>query len=397
VPIASPSRTFAPLNPPQRLLLGPGPSDVHPRVLAAMTLPLLGHLDPAFVAMMDETKEMLRYVFQTKNPMTLALPGTGSSGMESAFVNLIEPGDSVLICVVGYFGERMVDMTERLGAKVHVIEKPYGEAFDPSEVRDAVKKHAPKVVGIVHAETSSGVLQPLEEIVKIVHEAGALIVVDAVTSLGCVPVMTDEWGLDVVFSCTQKGLSCPPGMAPISFSPKAVETIHARKTKVPNWYLDVSLLSKYWGSDRAYHHTAPISMAYALREGLSLVIEETLEARFARHVRNQKALKAGLQALGLTYVAAEGFQVPAVHAVRIPDGIDDLTIRKRLLNDMGIEIGGGLGSLKGKAWRIGLMGQGSKERNVLLLLGALEVCLRDAGCSLKPGAALEAAGAAYAG
>ena len=396
MPISPPTTKPAPLNPSSRILLGPGPSEVHPRVLAAMTLPLLGHLDPEFVALMDETKEMLRYVLQTRNPMTLAISGTGSAGMEAAVANLVEPGDKVLVCVKGYFGGRMAEMAERAGGEVTVIERPFGEVFDPQELREAVRKIGPKVIGIVHAETSTGVLQPVDEIAKIAHEAGAVLMIDAVTSLACVPVMTDEWDIDCVYSGTQKGLGCPPGLAPITFSARAMEKIKNRKSKVRSWYVDVALLSQYWGTDRAYHHTAPISMCYALREGLSLVIEEGLEARFARHVRNHKALKAGLTALGLHYTAVEGHQLPQLNAVRIPDGIDDLTVRKRLLNEWGIEVGGGLGLFKGKAWRIGLMGQGSKERYVTLILAALETCLRDLGCKVEPGAALAAASASYA-
>jgi alanine-glyoxylate transaminase/serine-glyoxylate transaminase/serine-pyruvate transaminase len=396
VKIAPPNIKPGPFDPPPRILLGPGPSEVHPRVLAAMGRGLLGHLDPEFMAIMDETQSLLRYVFQTENRLTFAVSGTGSAGMESVLVNLIEPGDRVLVCVKGYFGARMAEMAERAGGEVTVIERPFGEAFDPDEVREATKRVSPKLVAIVHAETSAGVLQPLEEIAKIAHDAGALIAIDTVTSLGCVPVAIDAWGIDASFSGSQKGLSCPPGLAPATFGPRAMEVIHNRKTKVRNWYLDVSLISKYWGGDRAYHHTAPISMNYALREGLALVVEEGLEARHARHLRNAKALKAGVTALGLTYVAAERVQLPQLHCVRIPDGVDDLAVRKRLLKDWGIEIGGGLGSLKGKAWRIGLMGQGSRQVNVTLLLAALETCLRDVGHSFKPGAALAAAGEVYA-
>jgi alanine-glyoxylate transaminase/serine-glyoxylate transaminase/serine-pyruvate transaminase len=357
---------------------------------------LLGHLDPEFVALMDETQGLLRYAFQTDNRMTLAVSGTGSAGMEAAVVNLVESGDPVLVCVLGYFGARLAEMADRAGADLTVIERPYGEVFSPDEVRDAVRRVGPKVVYMVHAETSTGVLQPVEEMVRIAHEAGALFATDCVTSLGCVPVEVDAWGIDAAFSGSQKGLSCPPGLAPATFGPRAMEVIQKRKTKVRNWYLDVSLISKYWGSDRAYHHTAPISMNYALREGLILVIEEGLEARHSRHTRNARALKAGLTAMGLGYVAPEGFQLPQLHCVRIPEGIDDLTVRKRLLKDWGIEIGGGLGNLKGKAWRIGLMGEGSRQIYVTLLLAALETCLRDLACPVKPGAGLASAAEAYA-
>lgn len=388
--------TPAPLNPSPRVLLGPGPSEVAPRVLAAMGFPLLGHLDPEFVALMDETQNLLRYVFRTENRLTMAVSGTGSAGMEAVVVNLIEPGDRMLVCVNGVFGGRMVDVAQRAGAEVTAIERPYGEVFDPQEVRDAVRKVGPKVVGIVHAETSTGAWQPIEEIARIAHEAGAMIAIDTVTSLGGVPVEIDGWGIDAVYSGTQKCLSCPPGLAPVSFSPRAVEAIHARKTKIQSWYLDMTMISRYWGSDRFYHHTAPISMNYAFREALALVVEEGLEARWARHLTNHRALKMGLGAMGLSLVTVEGHQLPQLNCVGIPDGIDDLTVRKRLLSEWGVEIGGGLGSLKGRAWRIGLMGHGSRRVNVTLVLVALETCLRDLGLKLTPGAALAAASDVYA-
>jgi alanine-glyoxylate transaminase / serine-glyoxylate transaminase / serine-pyruvate transaminase len=384
-----------PLSPSPRLLLGPGPSDVHPRVLAALGMPLLGHLDPEFVALMDETQNLLRYAFRTENRLTMAVSGTGSAGMEAVVVNLIEPGDKMLVCVNGVFGARMVDVAERAGAQVTAIERPFGEVFDPDEVRAAVRRVGPKVVGIVHAETSTGAWQPVEEIARIAHEAGAMIALDTVTSLAGVPVEIDAWGIDAVYSGTQKCLSCPPGLAPVSFSPRAAEVIQARKTKVQSWYLDMAMIQRYWGSDRFYHHTAPISMNYALREALALVVEEGLEARHARHMANAAALKAGLAAMGLGLVTAEGHQLPQLTCVRIPDGIDDLTVRRRLLKDWGIEIGGGLGPMKGQAWRIGLMGHGSRQANVTLLLAALETCLRDLGHRLESGGALSAASAAY--
>jgi alanine-glyoxylate transaminase / serine-glyoxylate transaminase / serine-pyruvate transaminase len=385
----------APFNPSTRVLLGPGPSEVPPRVLAAMGYPLLGHLDPEFVALMDETQGLLRRVFRTENRLTMAVSGTGSAGMEAVVVNLIEPGDKMLVCVNGVFGARMVDVAERAGAEVTAIERPYGEVFSPEEVKAAVKKVGPKVVGIVHAETSTGAWQPVEEIATIAHEAGAMIAIDTVTSLGGVPVEIDAWGIDAVYSGTQKCLSCPPGLAPVSFSARSAEVISSRKTKVQSWYLDMQMIQRYWGSDRVYHHTAPISMNYALREALALVVEEGLEARHARHMLNHRAIKAGLGAMGIEYVTAEGHQLPQLNCVRIPGGIDDLAVRKRLLADWGIEIGGGLGPLKGQAWRIGLMGYGSRQGNVTLFLAALETCLRDLGVSLEPGAALEAASAVY--
>jgi alanine-glyoxylate transaminase/serine-glyoxylate transaminase/serine-pyruvate transaminase len=390
------SSMSATLNPPRRILMGPGPSDTHPRVLAALGAPTVGHLDPYFLQVMNDTQQMLRQVFRTKNELTLAVSGTGSAGMEAAVVNLVEPGDSMLVGVNGVFGGRMVDVATRAGAQVSKIEVPFGETFDPAQVAEAVKQHRPKVVGIVNAETSTGARQPLEEIAKIVHEAGALLVADTVTSLGGLPVETDGWELDVVYSGTQKCLSCPPGLAPITFGPRALAKIDARKTKVASWYLDMTMVRNYWGQDRAYHHTAPINMNYALREALQLVLEEGLENRWARHLRNHLALKAGLQALGLKYAVAEGKQLPMLNAVLIPTGVDDVKVRGQLLNEFGIEIGGGLGPMKGKTWRIGLMGETSSPRNVLTLLAALDRCLADQGVKFSPGSGVVAANAEYA-
>jgi alanine-glyoxylate transaminase/serine-glyoxylate transaminase/serine-pyruvate transaminase len=361
-----------------------------------MGTPLLGHLDPEFVALMDETQALLRHVFRTENRLTLAVSGTGSAGMEAVVVNLIEPGDRMLVCVNGVFGARMVDVAQRAGAEVSAIERPYGEVFDPEEVEAAIKRIGPKVVGIVHAETSTGAWQPLEEIARIAHEHGALIAIDTVTSLGGVPVEIDAWDIDAVYSGTQKCLSAPPGLAPVSLGPRAVEVINGRKTKVQSWYLDMTMIQRYWGSDRVYHHTAPISMNYALREALALVVEEGLQARHARHLLNHRAFKAGIEAMGLSLATAEGHQLPQLNCVRIPDGIDDLTVRRRLLKDWGIEVGGGLGPFKGQVWRVGLMGYSSRQANVTLLLAALETCLRDLGHAVEPGAALAAASSAYA-
>lgn len=386
----------APFNPSVRALLGPGPSEVHPRVLRAMATPLLGHLDPEFVAIMDETQDLLRYVFQTRNQMTMAISGTGSAGMEAMVVNLIEPGDKMLVCVKGYFGERLAEVARRAGAAVSIIERPYGEVFDPQEVRDAVRRERPKVVGIVHAETSTGAWQPIQEIAGIAHEHGALIAIDCVTSLGGVEVDIDGWNIDAAFSGTQKCLGGPPGLAPITFGPRALEVIKQRKHPIQSWYLDATKLGTYWGSERAYHHTAPISTNFAFREALALVVEEGLEARIARHKLNSDAFKAGVKAMGLSLCTAAGHELPQLTAVRVPDGIDDLTVRKRLLNEWGIEVGSGLGIFKGKAWRIGLMGYGSRKANVTLLLAALETCLRDLGFKLQPGAGLSAAAACYA-
>ncbi len=384
------------LNPSPRILMGPGPSDVHPRVLRAMATPLLGHLDPEFLTMMNETQAMLRQVFQTTNPLTIPISATGSAGMEACVVNLIEPADKMLVCVKGYFGQRLAEVAGRVGASVTVVERPWGEVFELESIRDALKKVRPKVLGIVHAETSTGAWQPLEQLAGVCHELDTLLLVDCVTALGCVPVEVDRWGIDAVYSCTQKGLGCPSGLAPVSFSPRAVETIQRRRTKVQSFYFDVLLLARYWGEERLYHHTAPISMVYALREGLRLVLEEGLPQRFARHVKNHQALKAGLSALGISYTAVEGHQLPQLNAVRIPPGVEDVAVRKQLLSEFGIEIGGGLGEFKGKAWRIGLMGHGSRPNNVLLFLAALEKCLLAAGAKINAGAGVAAAERVYA-
>jgi alanine-glyoxylate transaminase / serine-glyoxylate transaminase / serine-pyruvate transaminase len=384
-----------PLRISHRVLLGPGPSEVPPRVLVAMGKPLLGHLDPDFVALMDETQGLLRYVFQTTNPLTLAISGTGSAGMETVVVNLIEPGEKMLVCINGVFGARMRDVAERAGAAVTTIERPYGEVFDPDEVKAAVRRVGPKVVGIVHAETSTGAWQPVDEIARIAHDGGALLALDCVTSLGGVPVETDLWEIDAIYSGTQKCLSAPPGLAPVTLGPRAVEALNKRKTKVQSWYLDLTMIQNYWGSDRFYHHTAPISMNYALREALAMVALEGLETRIARHAQNGRALQAGLAAMDLTLATAEGHRLPQLTCVKIPDGIEDLPVRKRLLKDWGIEIGGGLGPFKGKAWRIGLMGHSSRRENVTLVLSALEACLRDLGHPVPTGTAVSAAAEVY--
>jgi alanine-glyoxylate transaminase / serine-glyoxylate transaminase / serine-pyruvate transaminase len=388
----------APLNPSPRVLLGPGPGDVHPRVLRAMATPLVGYLDPEFLRLMDETQGLLRQVCQTRNPLTFPVSATGMAGMETCFANLVEPGDRVLVCVNGFFGLRMVDVAGRCGAVVTALERPWGEVFDLDQLRDALHKVRPKVLAIVHAETSTGAWQPLDGLGALCHEHDALLLLDTVTSLGCVPVALDAWGVDAAYSCSQKGLSCPPGLSPVSFSPRAVEAVGRRKSKVQSWYFDLTLLQRYWsGAERVYHHTAPCSMMYALREGLSVVVEEGLEARFARHLRNHRALKAGLAALGIGLATAEGHQLPQLTVARISPGVDDLAVRKRLLAEYGIEIGGGLGEFKGKVWRIGLMGHGSRAGNVLLLLAALEGCLQAQGAKLTPGTGVAAANRVYAG
>jgi alanine-glyoxylate transaminase/serine-glyoxylate transaminase/serine-pyruvate transaminase len=369
-------QTVSAFQPPKRLLMGPGPSDVAPTVLKAMSAPLLGHLDPVFVKMMDEIKAMLRSVFLTKNDMTFPVSGTGSAGMEFCFVNLIEPGDEVVIGVNGVFGGRMVDVAERCGARVIKVEAPWGRIIEPEQIRDAVKNARPKLVAIVHAETSTGALTPVEEISKITHDAGALMLLDTVTSLGGCPVRIDDWKVDAVYSGTQKCLSCPPGLSPVSFSGAAMEVATTRKKKVQSWYLDVNLLASYWGQERVYHHTAPISMNYALHEALRLVLLEGLEARWRRHEQNHLRLKSALNTLGLKIVSQEGHQLWQLNAVSVPDGADEAGVRKRLLNDFGIEIGAGLGPLKGKIWRVGLMGETSKPEHVDTFVAALKTCLK---------------------
>ncbi|MEX0612924.1 MAG: alanine--glyoxylate aminotransferase family protein [Pirellulales bacterium] len=385
----------ATVTPPVRTLMGPGPSDVHPRVLAALARPTVGHLDPYYLQIMDELQSMLREVFLTQNRMTFAVSGTGSAGQEATVVNLVEPGDRVLVCVNGVFGQRLVDMAERAGGEVTTIERPWGEVFEVREIEDALARVRPKVVAIVLAETSTGAWQPMKEIYAPIHDSGALLILDTVTALGGIPVELDTWHVDAAYSGTQKCLSCPPGLAPVSFSSRAVEKILSRPTKVRSWYLDVSLIAKYWGGERVYHHTAPINMTYALHEALRLVLEEGLVECIARHRLNHRALKAGLAALGIGYATQEGHQLYQLNAVRIPEGVDDMAVRKGLLERFGIEIGAGLGAFKGKVWRIGLMGYSSRQSNVLLLLAALEQLLAEQGHRFDEGAGVAAANAVY--
>tara|TARA_R110002111_G_scaffold262860_1_gene341922 strand:+ start:32697 stop:33896 length:1200 start_codon:yes stop_codon:yes gene_type:complete len=384
-----------PIQPPRRTLMGPGPSDVSASVLAAMAAPTVGHLDPYFLKIMDEVQDMLRTIFHTTNELTLAVSGTGSAGMEACVVNLLEPGDKIVVCTNGVFGGRMADVAGRIGAEVVQITRPFGEVFSVDEIVEVLKKEKPKVLGIVHAETSTGAAQSLKEISEAVHAADALLLVDCVTSLGGMPVKIDEWNIDAAYSGTQKCLSCPPGLAPVTFSSRAVAAMDARKTKVSSWYLDMSLVRSYWGESRAYHHTAPINMNYGLHQALRLVLEEGMENRFSRHYANHCALKAGLDAMGIEFAVAEDHQLPMLNAVKIPDGVDDAAIRSHLLHRFGIEIGGGLGPMKGKTWRIGLMGESSRNTYVLLFLAALDQCLLHAGYQLTPGAGVAAANAFY--
>lgn len=340
-----------------------------------MSAPLVGHLDPSFVKPMEEIKQMLRQVFMTSHEMTFPVSGTGSAGMEFCFVNLVEPGDSVVVCANGVFGNRMCDVAQRCGARVTKVEAPWGRIIEPEAVAAAVKQARPKLVALVHAETSTGVLTPVEEISRIAHSAGALLLLDTVTSLGGCTVKLDEWEVDAAYSGTQKCLSCPPGLSPVSLSPRAMEVARTRKTPVQSWYLDVNLLSSYWGQERTYHHTAPISMNYALHEALRLVLEEGLEARWRRHQENHKALVKGLAELGLELASQPGHQLWPLNSVSVPEEVDEASVRTKLLKDYNIEIGAGLGPLKGKVWRIGLMGESSTEANVKLVLGALAECI----------------------
>ncbi len=356
--------------------MGPGPSDVPASVLAALSRPTIGHLDPVFLGVLDETQAMLRRVFGTDNALTLPMSATGSAGMETCFVNLLEPGDRALICRNGVFGGRMVEVARRCGAEVTIVDAPWGTAVDPDDVTKAARRGAFKVVALVHAETSTGVLQDLSPFRAIADACGALLVVDAVTSLAGVPVDVDRMGIDAIYSGTQKCLSCPPGLSPVSFSNRAYVVLSTRKTPVQSWYLDLNLIGRYFGGERVYHHTAPVNMIFALHEALRLVLEEGLDARFARHREQAAALRDGLERLGLELPVPEPMRLPPLTLVRIPDGVDDRRVRAKLLADHGLEIGGGLGDFKGKAWRIGLMGASATPRHVALCLQALGEALR---------------------
>ncbi len=360
-----------------------------------MAAPTVGHLDPYFLKVMDEVQSMLRHVFQTSNMMTMAISGTGSAGMETCVVNLIEPGDRMIVCAAGVFGGRMADVAGRAGAEVTTLERPFGEVFTAQEIAEAVDRVKPKVVGIVHAETSTGAWQRLEEISKIVHDAGALLLVDCVTSLAGLPVDVDRLQIDAAYSGSQKCIGCPPGLAPVTVGPRALEAMDRRRTKVSSWYLDIGLLRNYWGNNRAYHHTAPINMNYALHQALRLVVEEGLEARYARHLLQHRALRAGLEAMGIQYSVKAEHALPMLNSVLIPAGVDDVLLRGQLLNEFGIEIGGGLGPMKGRTWRIGLMGETAKKSNVLLFLAALEQCLNRQGVRPTAGAGVAAANEIY--
>ncbi len=391
------SHMVSPLKLPQRILLGPGPSNVSPRVLSALSLPVVGHLDPEFFKVMEDNKKMLRWIFQTENELTFPVSGTGSAGMETCLVNLMEEGDGVLVGVNGVFGTRMADIVERYGGKLIRVEAPWGEIIQPEQVENALKNNQVKIICLVHAETSTGVWQPVEEISKIVHNHGALLVLDTVTSLGGCPVQLDKWQVDASYSGTQKCLSCPPGLSPVSFNRAAQEKIKNRDSKVKSWYLDTTMIARYWGEERVYHHTAPVSMNYALHEALALITEEGLEARFKRHRLNHMALMAGLSAMGIEFAAQEGHRLWMLNSVRVPNGVKDAEVRKRLLQDFSIEIGGGLGPLAGKTWRIGLMGESSKQEHVLTLIRRLSQILPDYGLKVSGEEAKAAAQKVYAG
>jgi alanine-glyoxylate transaminase / serine-glyoxylate transaminase / serine-pyruvate transaminase len=360
----------------ERLLMGPGPSNAAPEVLEALGRPLLGHLDPDFLAILDDVAANLRTIFATSNRMTFAVSGTGSAGMEAALVNLLEPGDEAIVGVNGVFGGRMADVASRAGAVVVRVEAPWGRPVDPADVRAALDEHlGAKVLALVHAETSTGVAQPVDEIASMVRDHGALFVLDTVTSLAGMPVTVDDWGVDVAYSGTQKCLSVPPGLSPITYSEQALDVVRSRATPVQSWYLDVTLLEGYWGTDRVYHHTAPISMVTALQAGLRAVLDEGLEARWARHASNGAQLARELEQRGFVYVAPEGLRLPMLHCVRLPGGADEAALRKRLLVEHSIEVGAGLGPFKGECWRIGLMGHTSSERNIERFLAALDQIL----------------------
>jgi len=380
--------------PPQRVLMGPGPSDVSPRVLAAMARPTIGHLDPEFVRMMDEMKELLQFAFNTRNPLTMPVSAPGSAGMEACFVNLIEPGDKVIVCQNGVFGGRMKENVVRFGGEAILIEDDWGQPVDLAKVAQAFAEHDNvKALAFVHAETSTGVRSDAQALCALAQQHGALSIVDAVTSLGGIELDVDGWGIDAIYSGTQKCLSCPPGISPVSFSERAVAAVKARKSVVPSWFLDKNLVMGYWGagSKRAYHHTAPVNSLYALHEALVVLQEEGLEAAWARHQANHLGLRAGLEAMGLKLLVEEAYRLPQLNTVRVPEGIDEAAVRSRLLERNGIEIGAGLGSLAGKVWRIGLMGHASNTRNILHCLGALESALTAQGHDLERGAGVAAA------
>jgi alanine-glyoxylate transaminase/serine-glyoxylate transaminase/serine-pyruvate transaminase len=393
-----PTKRIQSFHPPQRTLMGPGPTEIHPRVLTTMSQPAIGYLDPVFVDMMEELKSLLRYVYQTKNPLTFPVSGPGSVGMEYCFVNMVAPGDKVVVMRNGVFGGRQLENVERCGGTAVVIDHEWGTPCDPQRLEDALKANPDtKVVSFVHAETSTGCLSDAKALVEVAHRYGALTIVDAVTSLGGCPVLVDEWNVDAIYSASQKCLSCTPGLSPVSFSDRVVERVRQRKDKVHSWFMDMNLLSSYWGNtNRTYHHTAPTNSLFALHEALLLIREETLQDCWARHRRHHVALKAGLEAMGLKFLVAEECQIPQMNAVRVPEGVDEAEVRKRLLNEFNLEIGAGLGPLAGKIWRFGIMGYSCRPDNVMLCLSALGSVLQDMGYAVHVGEAEAAAHGAYA-
>ncbi|ALP52747.1 alanine--glyoxylate aminotransferase [Candidatus Tenderia electrophaga] len=387
-------------HPPQRTLMGPGPSDVNPRILEAMSRPTIGHLDPVFVAMMDEMKELLKYAFQTQNELTMPVSAPGSAGMETCFVNLVEPGDKVIVCQNGVFGGRMKENVERCGGTAVMVEDDWGKAVDPNKVEEALKANPDaKIVAFVHAETSTGAQSDAKTLTEIAHRHDCLTIVDAVTSLGGTPLRVDDWAIDAIYSGTQKCLSCTPGLSPVSFSERALEKIRKRSSKVQSWFLDLNLVMGYWGGagKRAYHHTAPINALYGLHEALVILKEEGLENAWARHAKHHQALRAGLEAMGLNFVVHAEERLPQLNAVTIPEGVDDAAVRTTLLKDYSLEIGAGLGVMAGKVWRIGLMGHACNARNVYLCLGALDDVLGRVKAPVEHGVALAAAQQVLAG
>ncbi len=381
-------------NPPVRTLMGPGPSDVHPRITAAMARPTIGHLDPVFVGMMDQVKEMLQYAFATQNTLTIPVSAPGSAGMESCFVNLVEPGDKVVVCQNGVFGGRMKENVERIGATAIMVEDEWGKPVDPNKLEETLKSFPDaKIVAFVHAETSTGAQSDAKTLCEIAHKHDCLTIVDAVTSLGGSELLVDDWEIDAIYSGTQKCLSCTPGISPVSFNDRAVEVIKNRHTKVQSWFLDTNLVMGYWGPNaaRAYHHTAPINALYALHEALVMLQEEGIKNSWQRHMDNHLALRAGIEAMGLSFVVDEPHRLPQLNSVTIPDGVDEAQVRSRLLTEFNLEIGAGLGSLAGKVWRIGLMGHSSRAENIFLCLSSLEAVLNEMGADINTGVALSAA------
>lgn len=394
----APAKRIHSFHPPQRTLMGPGPTEIHPRVLTTMSQPAIGYLDPVFVEMMEELKSLLRYAYQTRNPLTFPISGPGSVGMEVCFVNMVAPGDKVIVCQNGVFGGRMLENVIRAGGVPVLVEDKWGEPVDPHKLEDALKKNRDaKVVAFVHAETSTGAQSDAKALVKIAHKYDALTIVDAVTSLAGTPVKVDEWDIDAIYSASQKCLSCTPGLSPVSFSERVVERVKARKDKIHSWFMDMNLLLGYWGaSTRTYHHTAPTNSLFALHEALLLVREEGLENSWARHHRHHLALKAGLEAMGLEFLVEEKYRLPQMNAVRCPEGVDEAQVRRALLNEFSLEIGAGLGPLAGEIWRFGLMGYSCRPDNVMLCLSALGSVLQDAGLPVHVGDAEAAAHGAYA-